>query len=118
MPPEQAIDSKYSGPEVDIYGMGGVLYYCLSGRIMYDISPSAHPSELLTAVLSRKILPLQQSCAGLQEVVDRAVGRDNVRRYRSARQMIALSKTRWPPTARTGARPCGITDEPFLTNTR
>jgi pSer/pThr/pTyr-binding forkhead associated (FHA) protein len=89
---EQLKDSKYAGPEVDVYAMGAVLHYCLTGRILYDVDSPAVPSALLDAILRAKILPLK-ACRSdlpdsLQVVVDRAVGRDNIRRFRTARQMV------------------------------
>jgi len=92
MSPEQLIDSKYSGPEVDIYAMGGVLYYALAGQLMYDHPPGTAPSELLQAVLAGRIVPLRQRRPDLPEeldrLVDRATGQDRVRRFRTAQQMI------------------------------
>jgi hypothetical protein len=92
MSPEQILDSKYSGPEADIYAMGGVLYYCLTGALMYDLPPNARPSHLLDAVISRRIIPVSQRRPDLPgelgQLIDRAVGLDDVRRFRSAQQMI------------------------------
>jgi serine/threonine protein kinase len=112
---EQAIDSKYAGPEVDLHAMGVVLFFCLTGRTMYDVSHDAAPSELLNAVLTRKILPLR-SCRpdlpeSLQDVFDRAVGRDSIRRFRTARQMIhALEQVAC--SYQTGEAPSDVGDRP------
>jgi len=92
MSPEQLADSKYSGPEVDLYAMAGVLYFALTGQLMYDLPPGAAPSELLQAVLDRKTVPLRRRRAEVPEeldrLIDRATGRDRVRRFRTAHQML------------------------------
>ena len=94
MPSEQAMDSKYAGPEVDLYAMGGVLFFCLTGRRMYDVAPDAAPTELLNAMLDRRILPLRsidpKFSVDLENVVERAVGRDKFRQFKKAEQMIRV----------------------------
>jgi serine/threonine protein kinase len=93
MSPEQLTDSKYVGPEVDLYAVGAVLYFCLSGRLMYPVTSQTRPSELVEHILHRKMIPIRTQRAGvppgLAEVIDRAVGRDPVRRFHNARQMKA-----------------------------
>ena len=92
MSPEQLADSKYSGPEVDLHATAGVLYFALTGHLMYDIAPGAAPSELLHAVLESRTVPLRQRRADVPEeletVIERATGRDHVRRFRTAQQML------------------------------
>lgn len=92
MSPEQLIDSKYSGPEVDLYATGGVLYYALTGQLMYDCPAGTAPSELLQAVLSGRTVPLRQRRPDLPQeldhLIDRATSHDRVRRFRTAQQMI------------------------------
>lgn len=92
MSPDQAMDSKYAGPEVDVYAMGGILHFCLTGRSLYDVRPGASTNDILNAKLAHRFLPINQLRSdipeGVQAIIDRATGRDQVRRFRTAGQML------------------------------
>jgi len=93
MPPEQLRDSKYVGPEVDLYAMGCVLYFCLSGSPMYDVADTTRPSILVQAIVRGSVVPLKQRCPSLpesiQRLVEKSTARDPEERFRSAQEMLA-----------------------------
>ncbi len=92
MSPEQAMESKYAGPEVDVYAMGGVFHYCLTRHSLYDVGPNASANEILNAKLSGRFVSIKQFRQDVpeeaQRIVDRAIGRDQARRFRTAGQML------------------------------
>jgi len=97
MPPEQAYDSKYAGPEVDLYACGAVLYYALCGSHMYAFRGDEGLSVRVNHVLQRLIVPIHRRRsdvpAGLVEIIERATALDRVRRFRTAHQMsLALQE--------------------------
>lgn len=92
MSPDQAMDSKYSGPEVDVYATGAIFHYCLTGQTLYDVGPEASASEILNAKMARRTVRLNQFRddvpEGAQSVIDRATARDETRQFRTAGQML------------------------------
>ncbi|MCA9139761.1 MAG: protein kinase [Planctomycetales bacterium] len=92
MSPDQAMDSKYSGPEVDVYAVGGILHFCLTGSSLYDVRPGASASEILNAKMAQRTARLRQFREDVPEVVqsliDRAIARDETRQFRTAGQML------------------------------
>lgn len=92
MSPEQAIDSKYAGPEVDLFAAGAVLYFALCGKLMYDIPEHTPLSAVLNQVVEQKTVALSSRRSdlpqALEAIIRRATGADVVRRFRTARQML------------------------------
>lgn len=86
---------KYIAPEAliggeqtkqgDIYGIGVVLYHCLSGKRLYH---QCSPKDLYQAVVNGKYVPLSKIASqvprALRRIVQRCLERDPKRRYRSA----------------------------------
>lgn len=99
MSPAQIADSKYVGPEADLFAVGAVMYYCLCGTHMYPKSPDARPTELLRSILTRRIVPIQKRRSDvprlLQTFIERCVGMDQTRLFRSAEQMRAFLERAW-----------------------
>ena len=91
MPPEQLKDSKYVGPEVDLYAMGCVLYFCFCGKYLYDVAETAGPSELAQAVLQHNVVPIRERCPQVPDslacVIDQAIASDPTLRFHTASEM-------------------------------
>ena len=87
---EQVRDSKYIGPEGDIFSAGAVFYYMLTQSAMYDIRPETKPSQLVNLILEQSIVPLIRRRPDippeLEDAFRRAVGLEETRRFRTARQ--------------------------------
>ncbi|HET9251004.1 MAG TPA: protein kinase [Candidatus Eisenbacteria bacterium] len=90
MPPEQ-LEGKETGPEGDLYALGAMLYEMVSGRRPFT-DPS--PARLMSAILTQR--PPAIAAPGglavsraLQELVDRLLEKEPVRRPRSARDAAA-----------------------------
>jgi serine/threonine-protein kinase len=98
MPPEQILDYRFVGPQVDVYAAGVTLYYLLTGRHTVDVpSPALRLARaaaggprrsLVSVVLDDPPIPLLERKPALPAdfaaVVDRAVDKDPARRYRTA----------------------------------
>jgi serine/threonine protein kinase len=60
MPPEQAWGNPCTGPAADIYSLGAILYYLLSGSVPYgDVAP-ATSREILLALLRGPPRPIEE----------------------------------------------------------
>lgn len=95
MSPEQLYDSKYAGPDCDIFAMGAVLYFALTGRIPYDLQSGASHHTVIQHVVNRRIVPITNHRTDLSDsliaIVGRALREDRTRRFHSANQMkVAL----------------------------
>ncbi|MCB9554398.1 MAG: protein kinase, partial [Myxococcales bacterium] len=85
MAPEQVRGTVM--PASDVYALGGVLHFLLSGHLLYDRQKSA---EVLQAQLDEPPPPLPRSVpAPLAAVIERALQKSLDRRYRSADEMSA-----------------------------
>jgi serine/threonine protein kinase len=108
MAPEQAKGREHIGPASDIYGLGAILYECLTGR-----PPFQAPSVLqtLSQVLSEEPVPPSQLVPELPRDLERIVlhclCKDPADRYASARE-LADDLRNFLEAAPLSARPAGI----------
>ena len=88
---EQLIDSKYVGPEVDLYAVGCVLYFCLCNQYVYDLAALEWSTDRISAILEQETVPIRQRCPGippaLATVIDQSIARDPECRFRTAEEM-------------------------------
>ena len=73
MAPEQARDASTVDIRADIYGLGGVLYWCLTGQLPFPFQGS--PVEALTRRLNSEAPSIRGVNPGLPADLDAVVGR-------------------------------------------
>jgi WD40 repeat protein len=87
MPPEQARGEEVD-ERADIYGLGALLYFTLSGKAPHD---GANSAEVLARVREQAPVPLAELApttpSDLVAIVERAMARDRDARYPSANQL-------------------------------
>lgn len=98
--PEALTDFQRLDPRSDIYGLGAILYFTLTGRAPYS---AAENEDLATAILETDPSPLHLVKPSLLQsivnVVERALARELDARYGTADEMRnALSKAIGAPT--------------------
>jgi tRNA A-37 threonylcarbamoyl transferase component Bud32 len=91
MAPEQvAADAAKIGPATDVYGLGGILYECLTGRPPFD-APTA--LETLQQVAHDKLVSVCRIQAGvprnLETICSKCLEKDPSKRYATARDLAA-----------------------------
>jgi pSer/pThr/pTyr-binding forkhead associated (FHA) protein len=86
MPPEQITQFRDFDPRGDLYAVGATLYHLLSGSTLFEGVEGDDPVRIL---LDHKPVPLSQRAphlsASVSRVVDRALLRNPVERWNSAR---------------------------------
>ena len=137
MAPEQWTTPTDAGPEADIYGLGGTLFFLLTGRVMLEslsaetekggtpgsdataVYPEEPPhevkkrAELLREAAERGVMPsLTEFCGTppeLDSVFQRMVARQPADRFRDPMEIVAAME----PFADAEAlhRLCGVTEE-------
>jgi len=88
MAPEQIREAKRADARADVYGLGGVLYSCLTGR--EPIASRGSVIATLAAVLKAPVVPPSRLAAvepWLDAVCLRALAKDPARRYPSVRAL-------------------------------
>jgi tRNA A-37 threonylcarbamoyl transferase component Bud32 len=90
LPPEQAAgDLDRIGPTVDVYGLGGILYFLLTGRPPFQ---GRTTSEVLCQVLVQSPTPPRQHNPrvpeGLEAICLKCLEKDPARRYPSAGAVV------------------------------
>jgi tRNA A-37 threonylcarbamoyl transferase component Bud32 len=103
MAPEQGMGkSELIGPAADIYALGGILYFLLTGRAPFR---GASSLEVLYQVLEQPPVPPRQLNArvpeGLQAVCLKCLEKDPARRYATASE-LARALRPWAPPAPAG----------------
>jgi eukaryotic-like serine/threonine-protein kinase len=90
MPPEQVVQYDRVGPRSDLYALGGVAYFLLTGQPPYT---GRSMSELIFAHASRPIVPPSQLRADvpadLDQVVIQCLAKDPSARFASAAELAA-----------------------------
>jgi serine/threonine protein kinase len=90
MAPEQMLDASSVGPATDIYGLGAILYECLTGRPPHVAETEP---ELMFKIMNTEPAPLTTFApsldTGLTSVVARTLHRDPERRHASAVALAA-----------------------------
>ncbi len=88
MPPEQFVGKKV-GPQADIFAVGAVLYWLVSGRFPFE---GKTPDEIRERLEVDRATPLTQAGVGVSPafaaVVERAIERDKGDRFASATEFI------------------------------
>jgi len=91
MAPEQAVDSRSVDARADVYGLGAILYFALTGQAPF--TGVGGVVQILHAVVHADPQPVGELRAGLSPwlgaVVLRAMHKDSQRRYASAAELSA-----------------------------
>jgi serine/threonine-protein kinase len=105
MAPEQARGAGTVGPAADVYGLGAILYECLTGRPPYQ---GRTRPETLALLLTTELVPPSQRRRELHPVLEavclKCLEKDPTRRYASA-QALADDLRCWLRGESTVARP-------------
>jgi len=119
--PEQIEGTQAVGPASDQYGLGILLYECVTGRPPF--APEAEVTQVLRDILNGERTPAVELRPGLpegfQHIIDRATSRDPAARYPSVRamgkQLLAFATPKaaltWASTF-SDAGPLGATPPP------
>ncbi|MEO6599642.1 MAG: serine/threonine-protein kinase [Polyangiaceae bacterium] len=104
--PEQTLNPKSASPFSDQYGVGIMLYECLTGRSPFA---SEVPYALMHAILTASVVPPSQVeprvNPGLDAIVLRAMARDPKERFPSVRTLGRALRDQLTPGVRTSAEP-------------
>jgi hypothetical protein len=104
MAPEQARDSKQSGPAADVFALGAILYECLSGwpafegKTFYDVLAKVEKESPAPLANVRPETPVW-----LAGAIERALERDPAARYPDAGALLEAIRRRESGASRTGA---------------
>ena len=90
VPPEQIKNTKAVGPRSDLFSLGGVLYFMLTGKFLYE-TKKEKVAELLRAVLEARVVPITSRGVtlppALVAVVNKSLAAELSNRYQSAEEM-------------------------------
>jgi putative two-component system response regulator len=73
MAPEQARDASTVDIRADIFGLGGILYWCLTGQLPYPYG--GNPVEALTRRLTAPTPSVRQACPDVPQELDAVVAK-------------------------------------------
>lgn len=88
MPPEQLRNFRDLKPQSDIYQVGMTAYSLLSGETALDLAGKSSIAETVKAIFEQPPIPLARRVPNLPpalcEIIDRALEKDQTRRWQSA----------------------------------
>jgi len=88
--PEQAAHSSTADIRADIYSLGAVLHFMLTGKILF---PDRSTSEKLVALQTQPPVPTAELApglpAGLPEIIDRMIAKKPTERYQTPADVLA-----------------------------
>jgi tRNA A-37 threonylcarbamoyl transferase component Bud32 len=103
MAPEQAMGAREAGAAADVYALGGILYYVLTGRPPFS---GGSLTELLFSVVQKPPVPPRQInpdvLAELEAVCLKCLEKDPQKRYASAEELGRALAGLVPPAAEAG----------------
>ncbi|HTL52493.1 MAG TPA: FHA domain-containing serine/threonine-protein kinase, partial [Planctomycetota bacterium] len=84
VPPEQIKNTKAVGPQSDLFSLGAVLYYMLTGKYLYD-TRKERVGDLLRSVLDANVVPIVTRGVTLPPelvvAVNKSLARETTKRY-------------------------------------
>jgi eukaryotic-like serine/threonine-protein kinase len=87
--PEQIRGEVGIGPQADIYSLGATLYHMLTGNVPFD---GKNPSAVMHKHLKAELIPPdhvnQKLSAGVSEVVEMMMAKDQRSRYQTCRDLL------------------------------
>ena len=114
MSPEQ-LEAGDVDHRSDVYGLGAVLYECLSGRLPYE---GENTMQLMYAIAEGKRAPLEETApevpSWLAQVVEKCLSEEPEERYESAEALAEALREggKWPPGPATVEMPAGEAPSP------
>jgi tetratricopeptide (TPR) repeat protein len=88
MAPEQMKDSKWVGPQADVFALGAIIYECLTGSPAFM---GETPIQVLSRVDTSSLIPVRKlrpdTPRWLEKTIDRALSREPARRFANGTEL-------------------------------